>query len=95
WYDIVSCSRTAILDGTDIEPIVRTIDNCERNHSLGTIFEVKASGGKLLVCTAALDEQKNSLPCQALLKSLTEYVLSEKFEPSQTVETDVLDKLFG
>lgn len=95
WYDIVSCSRTAILDGTGIEPIVRTIDNCERNHSLGTIFEVKAGGGKLLVCTAALDEQKNSLPCQALLKSLTEYVSSEKFEPSQTVEIEVLDELFG
>lgn len=94
WYDIVSCSRTAILDGTGIEPIVRTIDNCERNHSLGTVFEVKAGGGKLLVCTAALDEQKNSLPCQTLLKSLTEYVSSEKFEPSQTVEIDVLDKLF-
>lgn len=95
WYDIVSCSRTAILDGTGIEPIVRTIDNCERNHSLGTIFEVKAGSGKLLVCTAALDEQKNSLPCQALLKSLTEYVSSEKFEPAQTVEIEVLDKLFG
>ncbi|MDE6710584.1 MAG: beta-glucuronidase, partial [Oscillospiraceae bacterium] len=95
WYDIVSCSRTAILDGTGIEPIVRTIDNCERNHSLGTIFEVKAGGGKLLVCTAALDEQKNSLPCGALLKSLSEYVSSEKFEPAQTVEIDVLDKIFG
>ena len=95
WYDIVSCSRTAILDGTGIEPIVRTIDNCERNHSLGTIFEVKAGGGKLLVCTAALDEQKASLPCQALLKSLTEYVFSEKLEPAQTVEIEVLDKLFG
>lgn len=95
WYDIVSCSRTAILDGTGIEPIVRTIDNCERNHSLGTIFEVKAGGGKLLVCTAALDEQTNSLPCQALLKSLTEYVSSEKFEPAQTVEIEVLDEIFG
>ena len=95
WYDIVSCSRTAILDGTGIEPIVRTIDNCERNHSLGTIFEVKAGGGKLLVCTAALDEQTNSLPCGALLKSLSEYVSSEKFEPAQTVEIEVLDKIFG
>lgn len=95
WYDIVSCSRTAVLDGTGIEPIVRTVDNCERNHSLGTIFEVKTGGGKLLVCTAALDEQTNSLPCKALLKSLTEYVSSEKFEPSQAVEIEVLDRLFG
>lgn len=95
WYDIVNCSRTAILDGTGIEPIVRTIDNCERNHSLGTIFEVKSGCGKLLVCTAALDENTNSLPCRALLKSLTEYVSSEKFDPSQTVDIETLDVLFG
>lgn len=95
WYDIVSCSRTAILDGTGIEPIVRTIDNCERNHSLGTIFEAKVGNGKLLVCTAALDEQAASLPCQALLKGMEEYVSSEKFEPSQTAEIETLDGLFG
>lgn len=95
WYDIVSNSRTAILDGTGIEPIVRTIDNCERNHNLGTVFEVKTGGGKLLVCTAALDEHKDSLPCAALLKCLSEYVDSEQFEPSQTAEIEVLDRLFG
>ncbi|MCM1328191.1 MAG: beta-glucuronidase [Ruminococcus sp.] len=95
WYDIVTGSRTAILDGAGIEPIVRTIDNCERNHSLGTVFEVKAGGGKLLVCTANLSEKGNSLPCRALLKSLADYVSSEKFDPVQTVELDVLDKIFG
>ncbi len=93
WYDIVNRSRTAILDGTGIDPIVRTIDNCERNHSLGTVFEVKAGGGKLLVCTAKLDGE-DSLPCAALLKSLEEYAASEAFKPEQTAEIEALDKIF-
>lgn len=94
WYDIVSSSRTVILDGTGIVPIVRTIDNCERNHSLGTIFEVSAGGGRLLVCTAPLDEKAESLPCMQLLQSLFGYLSSERFAPSQRVEIGVLDKFF-
>ncbi|MCD7731674.1 MAG: beta-glucuronidase [Oscillospiraceae bacterium] len=94
WYDAVTDSRTAILDGININPIVRTIDNCGRNHSLGTIFEVNAGGGKLLVCTARLDKKSDSLPCRQLLKSLSNYVKSNAFSPADTVDTDVLDKLF-
>ncbi len=94
WYDIVNRSRTAILDGTGIDPIVRTIDNCERNHSLGTIFEVKAGGGKLLVCTAKLDGE-DSLPCAALLKSLEGYAASEAFKPEQTADIEALNSIFG
>lgn len=95
WYDIVSCSRAAVLDGTGIEPIVRTIDNCGRNHSLGTVFEVRAGGGKLLVCTARLTENKNSLTCGKLLESLADYAASEKFTPDLSVELETLDGLFG
>ena len=95
WYDIVSASRTAILDGTGIEPIVRTIDNCERNHNLGTVFEVKTGGGSLLVCTANIDSKTNSLPCRQLMASLLDYVSSEGFKPEKSVETDILDAVFA
>ena len=94
WYDAVTDSRTAILDGTGIEPVVRTIDNCGRNHSLGTVFEVNAGGGQLLVCTARLDKKTDSLPCRRLLKSLSDYVRSDGFKPSQSAEIDLLDGIF-
>lgn len=94
WYDAVTDSRTAILDGTGIEAIVRTIDNCGRNHSLGTVFEVNAGGGQLLVCTARLDKKTDSLPCRRLLKSLSDYVRSDGFKPSQSAEIDLLDGIF-
>ncbi len=93
WYDIVNRSRAAILDGTGIDPIVRTIDNCERNHSLGTVFEVKAGCGRLLVCTAKLDGG-DSMPCAALFKSLAEYASSDNFKPEQSVDIALLDKIF-
>ena len=92
---VVSASRAAILDGTGIEPIVRTIDNCQRNHNLGTVFEVRTGGGSLLVCTANIDSETNSLPCRQLMASLLDYASSEDFKPEQTVETDVLDAVFA
>lgn len=95
WYDIVSNSRTVVLDGLDIDPIVRTIDNCERNHNLGTVFEVKTGGGKLLVCSSDLMSAEGSLPCRQLLKSLAGYAASDNFMPSASVNISELDKIFA
>ena len=94
WYDTVEGSRTAILDGLPIEPTVRTIDTNDRNHSLGTIFEVKTGGGRLLVCTARLDKKTDSVPCRQLYMSLAEYVGSDKFSPTAEVSLGELDKIF-
>ncbi|MGN0551946.1 MAG: beta-glucuronidase, partial [Oscillospiraceae bacterium] len=94
WYDVVEGSRTAILDGLPINPAVRTMDTNDRNHSLGTIFEVNAGGGKLLVCTARLDKKMDSVPCRQLLRSLSDHVRSDSFAPSDSVTIDELDKIF-
>ena len=95
WYDIANRSRTVILDGLDIDPIVRTIDNCERNHNLGTVFEVKTGGGKLLVCSSDLTLSEDSLPCRQLLKSLVDYAVSEDFRPAASADIAELDKIFA
>ena len=95
WYDTVTDSRTLILDGTGIEPIVRTIDNCKRNHSLGTIFEVQTGGGKLLVCTAHLDKKQTSVSCAKLLECLSEYVRSVEFAPKASIDMTELNKFFS
>lgn len=94
WYDVVTDSVSAILDGSPIEPIVRVIDNCERNHSLGLIFEMRVLSGKLLVCTAGLHRKTDSLPCRWLLRSLTDHISSDKFQPSAEVSVEYLDRLF-
>ncbi len=93
WYDIVSSSRCLIVDGTGIEPIVRTIDNCERNHSLANIFEAAVGAGRLLVCTAPL-LTSDSFVCRFLLKKLAEYAASDQFRPAQTLPLDTLTRYF-
>ncbi len=54
WYDIINASRSQILDGQPVRPIVQTIDNFDRNHLLGLIYEVGGGPGKVLACTADL-----------------------------------------
>lgn len=83
WYDFVSNSRALILDNTNIEPIVWTIDNFERNHRLGNIFEICAGNGKLLICTANLPKIENSAPAKWLEYSILKYLITPDFKPNK------------
>lgn len=74
WWDIVMNSRSTILDRTDIVPLVQTIDNFERNHRLGLVYEVYCSNCHIITCTADLTALTDSLPCQWLLESLTAWL---------------------
>lgn len=94
WYDIVTDAPVAILDDTALSPIVRTIDNCERNHNLGLIWETKTGGGNLLVCTSPLDLRMDSPACRQLFKSLMTYLASDAFAPDTQVDLNRLDRLF-
>lgn len=93
WYDFVSSSRCLIMDGIDIEPIVRTIDNCQRNHSLADIFEAQVEKGRLLVCTAPL-LKSGSHTCRFLLKKLAEYAASDSFLPCRSLPAKLLEQYF-
>ncbi len=86
WYDIVSASRAIILDGTDLEPLVWTIDNFERNHRLGNVFELKVGEGKLLVCTSDLRKLKDSYPARWLEYSILKYMGSKDFNPEKEMD---------
>ncbi|MDE7323674.1 MAG: beta-glucuronidase [Lachnospiraceae bacterium] len=84
WYEIVMHSRPMILDDMnetkDIKPIVRMMDNFERNHNLGLIYEIERECGKMLVCHADLLALKDVYPEAACLyRSLVAYVRSEAF----------------
>lgn len=84
WYHIVSNAQCAVLDKTSssCRPIVQMIDNFERNHKLGILYEAKIGRGKLLVCTSRLSEISTRPEVQAFTKSIVEYAHSDKFEPS-------------
>ncbi len=94
WYDIVSNSRAAILDKSGIEPVVFDIDNFERSHKLGIIFETRAGKGKLLVCTCNLDSLKDSLPAKWLRHSIIKYMRSDDFNPKYEASFEELIEIF-
>ena len=57
WFSILKQSYPFILDKfpAGYKPIVQVIDNVERNHKLGLVFELAVGQGKLLVCMADLE----------------------------------------
>lgn len=95
WYDIVTHADLAILDGTEIVPIVQMIDNFERNHKLGLLFECRVGTGRLLVCTARLTEIMERPEVRVFAKSLLEYADSPAFQPEVLLTPDALDRIIG
>lgn len=84
WYQIVKHSEPMILDTTsetkNMNPIVRVMDNFERNYNLGLIYERRYERRKMLVCHADLIALKEAYPEAACLyNSLVNYVKSEEF----------------
>ena len=94
WYHIVNASSSTILDHIKIKPIVRTIDNFERNHNLGLLYEMNVESGKLLVCTANLLALSDKVEAAWLLKSLLDYMDSTVFFPEEKISIDELKKCF-
>ena len=95
WWHLVKNSRPIILDDTPAgyRPTVQAIDNFERNHKLGLIFETKVGRGKLLVCAIDLSNHQDKPAARQLLHSLLQYVDSKKFDPNEELDIDLLKKL--
>jgi hypothetical protein len=93
---LVKNSRPIILDGTPAgyRPTLQVIDNFDRNHKLGLIFETRVGRGKLLVCAIDLLAHQDKPEARQLLHSLLRYLGSEAFAPDTELDADLLEKLF-
>jgi hypothetical protein len=96
WWHLVKNSRPIILDfaPADYRPIVQAIDNFERNHKLGLIFETRVGQGKLLICAIDLLGLQDKPEARQLLHSLLRYVDSGAFAPQAELDLGLLKKLF-
>jgi hypothetical protein len=96
WWPIVKNSRPFILDNTpkDYRPLVQVVDNIERNHKLGLIFEFSVGKGKLLVCMSDLKAIQNKPEGRQLYISILRYMSSGNFNPSQELNQGDLVSLF-
>ena len=96
WYDLVSAADCAILDDTPegFTPIVQMIDNFERNHKLGILWEAQVGNGCLLVCTSRLSSAAERPEVRWFAKSILSYAKSDAFRPEQKMTPEQLQKIF-
>lgn len=80
WHPITMNSRPIILDNEildhkgNIHMIVRAIDNFDRNHHLGLVYEETIGEGTLVVCASNLRNHLEQLECRCLYESLVRYM---------------------
>ena len=96
WFPIIKQSYPMILDrlSDDYRPIVQVIDNVERNHKLGLLFEFKVGNGKLLVCMSDLKAVQDKPEARQFYRSILDYMESSAFAPSYSLSAKDLQDLF-
>ena len=87
WFSIIKASNPLILDKTahTYRPQVQVIDNLERNHKMGLIFEFSVGKGKLLVCMSQLNLIMDKPEARQLYTSILNYMNSSEFNPADDV----------
>ena len=96
WWDLVMGSRALVLDATpaSYRPIVQGIDNFERNHKLGYLFEARVEQGRLIVCSLDLLRKSDSPVARQLLHSLLDYAAGTK-PPRTELTREMVDTIFA
>ncbi|MBB4034311.1 hypothetical protein GGR21_000196 [Dysgonomonas hofstadii] len=97
WFPIIKQSYPLILDKTPstYRPIVQVIDNVERNHKLGLIFEFQMDNGKLLVCMSDLGSVIDKPEAKQMYHSMINYMSSNDFKPQSKISIESLKDLFN
>ena len=95
WFPVISHSNPMILDNFSraYQPIVQVIDNIERNHKLGLVFELAVDKGKLLVCMSDLERAKAYPEGRQFYHSLLCYMQSADFQPQHQISFNDLMQL--
>ena len=95
WFPVLKASQPMILDALQgYKPIVQVIDNVERNHRLGLVFEFAVGKGKLLVCCSDLESTLEYPEGRQFYKAVLDYMRSEDFKPSVSIDKESLTALF-
>lgn len=96
WWSITRNSRPMILNATRSEyrPLVQVVDNIERNHKLGLVFEFAVGKGKILVCMTNLRAIADMPEGRHFRTSLLRYVKSDAFRPVEQLTWEELNALF-
>lgn len=95
WWCIARNSRPLILDNTSaqIEPIVQVVDNIERCHRLGILFEFRVGEGKIILSTTDMKAIEPYIEGRWWQRAIEEYALSKRCSPTTTITYEQLHTL--
>ena len=95
WFHLLRNSRALILDSmpAGYRPIVQVIDNYERAHKLGALFEARVGPGKLVVCSIDLPKLQDHPEARQLLHSLLYYMNSGLFAPPTALDEAAVERI--
>ncbi|MEJ5352525.1 MAG: sugar-binding domain-containing protein [Melioribacteraceae bacterium] len=97
WWEILNRQQVMNLElfPPEFKPLIQTIDTWFLNRRLAVLFEAQVENGKLMVCSADLQNNLEERPAaRQLLYSLTKYMLSDKFNPKYKVDYSIIEELF-
>ena len=97
WFHIVTNSRPVILDGSakELRPIVQVVDNLDRVHKLGLIFEAKVGAGPVAGVRQRSAFAADSIGASHLLGSLYDYAGSAQFNPTVELTPEACARFAG
>jgi hypothetical protein len=96
WWELIHGSAAMTLDALPgpLRPLVQPIDAWFDNRKLGLLFEARASGGRLLVCSMDLAQGLESRPVARQMRaSLFQYMASEAFDPQVEIGIEQIKQL--
>lgn len=94
WEDILHNARGFCIDHMPEgpKPIVRVIDDWNRNLPLALMWEAKAGNGKLFFVSACLEGSFDERPVAYSLKqAIIDYVSSDRFQPLEEVAFEQIE----
>lgn len=97
WWNIARNARPMILDalGPRCRPVVQVVDNLERCHRLGLVFEFAVGKGKLLVSMCDPQAVAGTPEGDQWNNALVRYARSADFDPALRLDWEELNRLFG
>ncbi|MBE5916451.1 MAG: hypothetical protein E7273_06350 [Pseudobutyrivibrio ruminis] len=93
WFKM-AVSRAVILPA-HIKPIITEIDSYAYMRHMAQLFELNYCGGKIMISTMGLNQNKEYPEVQALLNSIYNYMNSIDFNPRQTITEHEMQEIIG
>lgn len=94
WEDILTHARGfRLTQKSSLTPIVRIIDDWNRNLSLSLLLEARVGKGRLLLVSACLEGDPEERPAAYFLKqAILSYVSSESFAPTGELSREEIEE---